>query len=170
MSDVPATPVIAVIAALAGGLFGYGLASDHYTARLETFRAGIVQAQAEQTARALGVERENARLKSEMEAVNAAWDEERRAAALETDRLKSDLGDALRKLQRRAGAGVRPGGMPQPADAARLCADLRAANAALAGALERIVAGGGGIVADGQRADDVAGTAAEWARKIDGRR
>lgn len=161
--------ISASVLILIGGWAGYALAANRHAARLADLKASVAQAQSAQSARVLEAEREAARITSNMEAAHAAWERTRREAEVETARLERELGDAVGRL-RRSGGDRGAGGLPQPADAARGCADLREANARLADAVERLVAGGGSIVADGQSAADVAGTAAEWARQIGGGR
>ncbi len=131
---------------------------------------------------ALVTERRNAEITHQLETAYVELSEQRAAAAVDTVRLESEISEILSPWTNQAfeslgdnGSYVAPGclrdgtgssdSVSGTAGSACNCAELRATNVKLARALERLVEGGGGIVADGQRAADVAAVAARFARE-----
>ena len=170
---------------------GTALAVHSWTAAL--YRADIAALKqaaavdvAVANAAALVTERKNAAITHNLEIAYVDLSEQRAAAAVDTARLETDLSqilapymdisfESLGDVSRLYSVGGLRNGTGDSADSlststgsACNCDDLRAANAKLARALERLVEGGGGIVADGQRAADVATVAARFARETQG--
>lgn len=165
---VPLPPlwVVALIAgAVASGFLTYRYMDVRHTAEIE--RIGRVQADAlaTQTKKVIDLERAQADAERALEDSYVRMSELRAARQGEIDRLSGDLGRAVGRLRRAGSVGSGNGtGLPGTTESACQCADLRAARDRLAGALERIVAGGAAIVADGQRAVDVASQCAAFAK------
>lgn len=170
---------------------GTALAVHSWTAaRYRADIAALKQAAAVDVAianvEALVTERKNDAIKNKLEIAYVDLSEQRAAAAADTARLETDISKILAPYTDQAfeslggdgsrytagclrnGTGDGADGLSASTGSACNCTDLRAANAKLARALERLVEGGGGIVADGQRAADVATVAARFAREIQG--
>ncbi len=152
--------LVAGLAALIGVSAGFAAAWNWQGARwaadVEAMQRVEAQALAEANLRTLEAEREAHAQARAVEDVYVQMAELRATRAGEVARLSADLDRAIERM-RRAGAG-RDGGTGLSGDtaAAGSCADIRAARDRLADALGRIVAGGGAIIADGQRGIDVA--------------
>ncbi|GHU04235.1 hypothetical protein FACS1894205_2110 [Alphaproteobacteria bacterium] len=168
---IDAKTITAGIGALAAvGAFwgGYWVASVSYTADIAAARQSAAEEVARQSAAARLAEREAEEIRSEMETVYLQLDQERHENFEETRRLERSLSDAVSRMRGQSAVAGGPG-LSGASDPSGGCADVRSANRKLAGALERIVAGGGAIAFAGQAGIDVASTCAEWAGKIGGR-
>ncbi len=153
-----------------------------YRADIAALRQAAAVDVAIANAAALVTERKNAAITHNLEIAYVDLSEQRAAAAVDTVRLESEISEILSPWTNQAfeslgdnGSYVAPGclrdgtgssdSVSGTAGSACNCAELRATNVKLARALERLVEGGGGIVADGQRAADVAAVAARFARE-----
>lgn len=158
--------VVLIVFALIATLSGVGahmVTANHYKAEIALLQKDHAERLAEQTRAAQEVERKQSDTKNQLEAGYVQTLELQMLAERETSRLALDLDLAVARL-RDAGTAGAAAGLPSPAQNAGSCNELRTANARLANALERLVGGGGDIVADGARAENVAAIAAKAAR------
>lgn len=161
--------IVFAIFAAALGVGVYTATANHYRAEIATLQKDHADRLALQTAAAQQVERAQSDIKNRLEAGYVETSELQKSAELETSRLTLDVDLAVARL-RRAGSSGAAAGLPGAAPNAGSCDDLRSANARLATALERLVGRGGGIVADGARAENIAALAARAARSFEGSR
>lgn len=142
-------------AAVSGVLVHAHMAATH-AAEIAVIKAAQAEVLADRAADVLTLERQAAAHAQSLEDAHVRMAEERAAAGAEIARLSADLRTALDRVRRPAAGGGGAGGLSAAAADAGGCADVRASRDALATALDRLIAGGAGIVADGARAVDVA--------------
>jgi hypothetical protein len=150
--------------AAVAGVLVHAYARNAHAAEIAAITAAHQTALATRAAQVLTLEREAAAHVAVLEDAYVQMAEDRADAGAEIARLSADLHTVTGSLRKSASRGG-GGSLPAAAPAASGCADLRAANARLADALDRLVEGGAGIVADGQRAVDVATLAGQAARQ-----
>ena len=155
--------IAALLIAVALFFGGYRYAASIYTAEIAELRQHAAEDVARFSENARAAESRMEEIKNELEAVYLGLADERAERGLETVRLERDLSDALVQLRSSAVGGG--SSLPKTTGDAGSCADVRASRDRLANALERIVEGGGAIVADGQKGVDTATIAARAARE-----
>lgn len=150
-------------AAVAGAVVHAYTRAGH-EAEIAAIEAAHATALAQRSSQVLTLERQAAARAQLLEDAHVRMAEERAEAGAEVARLSADLRAALGRVRQPAAGGGGAGGLSAAAADAGGCADVRASRDALATALDRLVEGGAGIVADGARAVDVATLAAKAAK------
>lgn len=161
--------IVFLILGCALGVGVYTATANHYKAEIAALQKDHADRLALQTAAAQQVERAQSDIKNRLEAGYVETSELQKSAELETSRLTADVDRAVARLRRTGSPGA-AAGLPGAAKDAGSCDDVRGANARLAAALERLVGRGGGIVADGARAENIATLVARAARSYEGAR